>query len=176
MSLVFGALALTFAVFSLFCKNKVKMLFCQIPANIFYCLSFIFAGIFTAFAGVLVATVRTVVFFIYDYKRLRPNIWLLLFFEVLTVACVAIFLSCTLDILPLIALVIFTYGMWQKSEDVFRICAIISASLFAIFNVVFGLYLGVVQEGLLIAAGVVSLSKSLRAGNIKNHKLLGNKF
>ncbi|MDR0850196.1 MAG: YgjV family protein [Christensenellaceae bacterium] len=159
MSLIFGVLALVFSAFSLFCKNKVKMLLCQIPANIFYCLSFVFAGAFAPFVGVAVATVRTTVFFVFDLRRFRPNIWFLILFEVLTIAAVIIVFKSTLDLLPLLGLLMFTYGMWQNSEDVLRVCAIVSSVLFVIFNLIFGLYVGVLQEGIMIAAGIVSVIK-----------------
>lgn len=112
--------------------------------------------------GVAIATVRTVVFFVFDIKRIQPKIWVLLLFEVVSIAGVMAVFKATLDFLPLLGVLIFTFGMWQKSEDVLRVCAVLCSVLFMIFNIVFGLFAGVFQEGIIILSGVAAIIKSRR--------------
>ncbi len=159
--LIFSVFALEFSIISIMCVDKTKILLFQLPANICYSLSYMLGGLWVAGAGVVVATIRTVIFFVYTYRsKATPIAWLVIFL-VLTMLCGLIDFRESIDILPIVGMSCFTYATWQHNERLLKLGAIILSLCLLIFNIVSNMYIGALQEGLLLISAGYSIKKSL---------------
>jgi hypothetical protein len=60
-----------------FVNTKKKQLSLGILANIAIAISFFFLGTYAAFLGIIIATIRTIIFFVYELKLKQVPVWLI---------------------------------------------------------------------------------------------------
>ena len=157
LSIICACFALVLSAASLFCKTKMLILALQIPANVFYCLSFLFMGAYAGFVGVLIATARTAVFFAFSYNNKQPGLFYLFFFIILSLFSAIFVFKNWFDLLPILGVCIFTYGMWQKNENVLRLTDIATGTLLLIFNLIIANYIGAFQEVIVMFAAAAAI-------------------
>lgn len=158
VSQCFSISAIVVAVVSYFCSSLNKTTFYQFISNIFYCVSFIVLGEMSGFIQVSIATVRSLVFYLYGAKK---PVYSIVIFEILSLACLGAFWEGYISILPCIAVVVFTYGLWQDRRGVFYLCAIIMSSLLIIYNTIICAYMNVLLESMLIVSACVYFVKKI---------------
>ena len=159
LSLVFSTFALLFSVVSLVCYNKNTILMFQIPANICYSISYMLSGAMVAGIGVVIATIRTIVFFIYSRSGHVAPRYFLIIFLLLTAGAGLVNFDYVVDMLPVIGMSVFTYATWQKNENVLKLGAIILSSCLLIYNSIVGLYISCLQEIILLSCAMWSVVK-----------------
>ena len=160
LSLNFSIAALMFYVTSIICQDKVKILLFQIPANICYSLSYFFGGFVVAGVGVIIATIRTIIFFAYTFSNKKISILWLSVFLICTIVCGLINFNKALDILPIVGIGVFSYATWQSNEKVIKIGAAVLSICLLIYNIFGGIYIGVIQESILLISAILSIKKS----------------
>ena len=158
--LIFSMLALGFSITSIMCADKTKILFFQLPANICYSLSYMLGGLWVAGIGVVVATIRTAIFFAYTSRSKATPIGWLVIFLVLTMLCGLIDFRESIDILPIVGMGCFTYATWQTNERFLKLGAVVLSICLLIFNIISGMYIGALQECLLLISACYSIKKS----------------
>lgn len=158
-SCLMSSFALVFSIISIMRINKKQILAYQIPANICYSLSYFFKGAFATSLGVVVATIRTLVFFMYNIKDKKAPKYMLYIFIILTISSCLVFYKNLFDILPMFGMCIFTYGTWQSNEFVIKISAILLSVCLFIYNLYCRLYISCFQEILLILSAIISIIK-----------------
>ena len=140
-----------------FCfKKKWKMQLCVFSYNVILIIQFLLQKHYTEFLLVIVDTIKTTLFLVFDLKKWKPNLAIIIFFEIVMVACCIFSWENWYSIFLLLSTMILTFAYWQTSVVVIRIATIIS-SIFLIINYSFtGLYSTIIAEVIAIISVCVS--------------------
>lgn len=159
---VFSGIALVLMVWSFQVSKRLKILCLQLPANFFYALSYFCLSSFAGGVGVCISLIRTFVILMYEIKNKRCPFYLFIFFEFLTiVGCIAFWTGAT-TLLPMLALVIFTFGMWQEDEMVFKFCASIYCVIIIAYNCLIDGYINIVLESINLGSIILYFLKKMK--------------
>lgn len=157
---ILGAISLIIWVISLQLSEKYKMLFLQLISNILYGLQYVMLGLFSAASMNLVSIVRCYIFGV-DSKRNKETPLYLLGIFVFAILVLAI-INCKtlLDIVPIIAALLFTVSSWQKSTRIICISCLIAAVFLAIYNFVVGAYINLGGNVFEITSAIIAIIRS----------------
>lgn len=160
METIIFAIGVIFSVVSLasfFFKNKFLILSCFLVTNLLMLTQYILRGQMLEIAIVAVAIVKSVVFMIYAKKQLKPNLLVIVVFEVAMLVCGIITWSNWFSILFLIASMLNTYASWQDNLLLMRILYIVSAGLMITNYICTGLYANIVAKAGTIISAIVGI-------------------
>ena len=100
---------------------------------------------------------KTVLFLVFDFKKWKPNLAVIIFFQLAMIACSIITWERWYSIFLLLANMVLTYAYWQTSTLVIRFSSII-ASIFLILNYIFVcLYSTIIAEIISLTSASISL-------------------
>ena len=159
LSSIFSVFALVFSVISIVCVDKKSLLLFQVLANIFYSFSYLFKGSILAFLGVIVATIRTLTFYLYAIKNNRTPFITMLSFIVANVLVSIISYKAFVDILPIVGMSIFTYFTYKDNLTHIKFASIVLSICLFLYNLKIGLYISCIQEIILLLSAIFSLCK-----------------
>lgn len=66
------------------------------------------------------------------------------------------------SVIPIIATIIFTYGLWQDDVEVTRICTAITAGNWSIYNVIVKAYAGALQSVSECISAIIAIIRNRR--------------
>ena len=144
-------------VLGIFQKEKWKMLAYYTINNVVFCAMYFSFGRTTAAYICIVATIRTFVFMLYAYKKLKPNVFLLIIFETLFVVTTIITWQDAFDLLPMFAILASGFGSWQNNKTVLRVSYIINTALYVIYKAIIGAYIAMVIEFTSFVCNIIGL-------------------
>lgn len=134
ISQAIGFIAIVIIVISYLVNTKKKQLFLSIIANVFISISFLFLGTYVACIGIVIATVRTIIFFIYELKFKQVPTWLISIIFLVLIANSAILMSNAWDLLPMFALMLFTLGFRIRRLVYMRLFFVIPLIMFLVYD------------------------------------------
>ena len=152
-----GIIGLIFYGVSFQMKTKEKLLLVQVMSNIFVTVQFLLLMALTGAVQTLIGVIRGIVFYFFKKKDLKPNIAVLIIFEIAIILGTVFTWENILSILPLIGMTVNLYGQWQDNMKTVRICAIISGVLWSIYAFNTGVYTAVLNEILKISSSLIGL-------------------
>ena len=154
------AFQITYAIFSILGglqKHKWAMMLTYTLSNIVcVCMYFIFGRVATA-CLCIIATLRMIVFFIFSLKKLKPNIFILIFFELSFVISTIFTWQDATDLLPLFALLVSCFASWQDNTLIIRIGFVINPALYIIYDVIMGAYIAITPEIVMLISNIVAI-------------------
>lgn len=77
---------------------------------------------------------------------MKPSFVFLGIFVIIAILSGILTWQSTLSIIPIIAAIIFTYGLWQDNITITRICTGITAGNWTIYNIIVKAYAGAIQS------------------------------
>ncbi len=96
----------------------------------------------------IVAAIRTTIFTIYAYKKIKPNwVWLIIF-EAAFVVITILTWQDALDLMPMFALLSAGFGSWQDNQTVLRISYMINETLYITYKAIIGAYISMSFEAI----------------------------
>lgn len=137
-------------------KKWLMMLFYMIQSAS-YVVMYIVFGKFSAMVLSIIATVILFVYFIFDLKNLKPNVWFLILFEIAYIVGSVLTFEAMLDILPLIALLIFGYCGWQQNPVILKGGYVIGSIINIVYMLLIGAYIAVIVDYVCFAGNLFSL-------------------
>ncbi|MDD4110417.1 MAG: YgjV family protein [Clostridia bacterium] len=160
ISQVIGFIALILVMLSYFVGTKKKQITITIISNLFIAISFGFLGTYTACIGMLIATVRTIIFFIYELKLKVVPEWMMGLIFLVLVFNSAIFMPFPImDFLPMISLMLYTLGLRIKKLIYMRIFFILPPAIFFIYDIYVFAYTDALLKILELTAIAFSVSR-----------------
>lgn len=103
------------------------------------------------------AIIRTVVFYLYEVFKIKPNKYVFLIFEVSFIIIAGITWKSPIDSLILISIVMFTFTTWQDNMYVMRIGMVLDPIILIIYNSLIGAYVSIAGEMLCLIAAIVAI-------------------
>lgn len=143
----------------LFQKEKFKIMLCFTVTNVSMLATYALLGRWLSTILVALATIRTIVYYIYAVKNLKPNMYVFVGFEVLFIVVTMLLWKDYFDLLMLANLSMLAYTTWQDDMKVLRAGYLVSAILLIIYNILVKAYVGVISEAVLLVSSIISVIK-----------------
>lgn len=160
ISQVIGFIALILVMSSYFVGTKKKQLTITIVSNLLVAVSFGFLGTYTACIGMVIATLRIIIFFVYELKLKEVPEWMMGLIFLVLVFNSAIFIPFPImDLLPMISLMLYTLGLRIKKLIYMRIFFILPSIIFLIYDISVFAYTDALLKVLELIAITVSVSR-----------------
>ncbi len=105
----------------------------------------------------IAATIRTVIFYLYDYFKLKPNLAVLLTFETTYIILVGLTWQSSVDTLILLSVMMLTFAFWQDNMYVLRIGMVLDPIILTIYNVLIGAYINIIGDMACLIAVIISI-------------------
>ena len=141
-----GGIVLILTVISVQFKTKEKILVFQIIANIFVAIQYFLLNALTGGVVAIINTIRCVIFYYYKKKDKKPSILFLSIFIIVAIISGILTWQNEYSIIPIIAAIVFTYGLWQDNVKITKICTAITSGNWIVYNLIVGAYVGAIQS------------------------------
>lgn len=164
ISQAIGLVAIAIVLTGYFVSTKKKQLVLSIIANIAIALSFLFLGTYTAFLGIIIATIRTIIFFVYELRFKQVPTWLIgIIFLVLILNNALVIMETkqifAIELLPMISLMLYTVGFRIRRLVYMRLFFIIPIILFLIYDIYIGAFTDIILKISEFTAIIITSSK-----------------
>lgn len=157
VSQVAGGIALVLVVIGYFVKDKIKFLFLNAIANVFYALSFIFANSFVAGIGTFISILRVFLLFIFEKKNKPYPIYLLIIFSIVYIINGIIFFTDFYDIIPICTSILFSSAMWIKNMEYVRYAMLLPNILITIYALIRAVYTSALLDFMEVVVIIVAI-------------------
>ncbi len=160
-----GVVAAGIAILSMVFKSKTNiMLFCLIY-NLLTLFSYLLLGEFLGCIMVGVLTLKSLCYYFFALKKLKPNVWVLIFLEVSILTVSIVLWSSWVDVFMIANGLINTYFSWQNNVKYLKASVVLCAGLLILYDVFVGAYAYIISEVLYGATALVSLIVLLKKQN-----------
>jgi len=143
-----SVVAWIFLFLSFYRKDTNKILVFQIIATLLYCIHYYFLG---AFSGLLMCAFEAI--FDYAYYKTDKDKYLYIVSVPIRIFCGMLFFYSFIDVLPIIASLIDGYIL-TKSKKIIVVGAIISYTLWVIYNICVMSYSGALTDAILVISNL----------------------
>ena len=143
---IIGFIVLGITVISIQFKTKEKILMCQIIANVLVAIQYYLLNALTGGVIAVINVIRCIIFYDYKKKNKKPSIIFLGIYILIAIGSGILTWQNAFSIIPIIATIVFTYGLWQDNVKITRICTAITAGNWSIYNVIVKAYAGALQS------------------------------
>jgi len=134
LSQILGLIALILICYSYFTTKKSNLLILQVIANIFYAVAFLIVEAYAGGIIILISTIRCVEIYFLEKRNLSgSNFSIYIYSFAYAVATIVLWQSC-LDIIPLIASIIFTIAFAVTNLQKFRYLMLFPNFIFIIYS------------------------------------------
>lgn len=166
VSQIFVVINYTLLIISYQLKNRTKILVINFVALLANALSFLFLGGFSGVGMSIVAIIRNILFLFDKNKNnnliTKTDIVKLLIVYLLSIICAIITYNGIFSLMIVLAIMLYTYSIWQKNTKVFKLLGIPVSIFYIIYNVYVKSILGVVFEGLLMFSAIIGLIREYK--------------
>lgn len=153
-------IALAFVVIGLFCKNKDRVMFYTSIYNALIIATYFLLGQIAGSVMAIFALVRSFTYFIFAKKNMKPNLWVMILFEVVAVIAMILTWDSYISIILLVNLCMCTYTSWQDNMTILRIGFVISGFLVLAYDLIVGAYILAISETIFTTSAIISLVKN----------------
>lgn len=159
ISFYIGIVAIIIFNLSLLQKEKNKILFFQIIANIFYAIQYLLLGVYTApiMNGINIS--RSISDYIDDKHKKEHSIYKLLFFIIVCLGVGILMYENIYSIIPPLITSLYAIATYQKNMTTLRVIFMLTACLWIFYNLQVGAYSGLIGNFLEIICSIISIIK-----------------
>jgi hypothetical protein len=159
LSQAFGLVAVFFVVLGYFMPTKKKQLATSVIENIFLVLSFLFLGTYLVCIGIVIATIRTLIFLVYELNYKQVPDWVISCIFIILTFNGALFAKTPFDIVPTAALLMFTLGFRIRRLVYMRIFFIVPVLMMFTYDIFIFAYTDMIIKAFSLSAIIISISR-----------------
>ena len=137
-------------------KKSLSLIFYLINNIVLASLFFIFGRV-SAGLICIIAIIRSIVFLLFSVKKLKPNIFVLIAFEIAYLTSTILTWQDALDLIPMFGTMISCYTSWQDNTAIMRIGYIINPIFYISYKLIIGAYISIITEVILLLSNLISL-------------------
>ncbi len=138
-------------------KKKSGILVIGIISNTMYALEYTFLGAWTGAISFVIGIIRNITYFIYEKKKYKPNIIVLIIFVFLIVGAGIYTWKDITSLLPVIALVLWTIVSWQSNTKWMRLAEAFICIMWIIYDLFVGAYAGIITEFIILCSTTIGI-------------------
>ena len=147
--------AFLFFISSVQMKEKKKLVFFQLIANLLYGISYLLLNVKTAFYMNFISVLRCTI--LYFSKKKKPPIIYLFILIGLIISIGILTYDNLLSIIPIGITILYTVSTWQDNMKVIRYLFVIAGVFWIIYNYSVGAYVAIIGNVFEITSGIVSI-------------------
>ena len=152
----FGGILSNFAIYQQ--KTRKKLLCAKLIADCLWSLHYAFLGAWSGAAVCSIGILRESIFLNERHKWAQGKRWLLLF-GALSIISAIITWKNPFSVLPTVASVLSVYSFWKGEPRLTKILSLPISACFMTYNVVFGTYIGIINEIFVLVSTIIALIK-----------------
>lgn len=156
---IIGVILIIVCSASFFFKKKEHFLMCITVYNLLVLLLYILQNQLTESIITFIGIIRCFVFFGYEKKNKRPNVIVLIIFELMCLIIGIITAKQWYSLLIVLSSLFSTFAQWQKNMFVLRVLYCICSVLMIINYACLGLYTSIISEIISLSATIISIFK-----------------
>lgn len=141
---------------SYYAKNRKTVLILNFLSLIANGIAFILLGAYTGLAMVGVAIIRNIIFLIDENKNgkaskiTKKDIIILIILYIISLISAVFTYDGLLSLLSVIATMLYTYSVWQKKTNIYKVLGIPVSILWVIYNIYIKSIFGILLEAVLL--------------------------
>ena len=149
--------ATVFIVLGILGKQKSTIMLWFSLYNVVILATYFMLGRYTGSILVSVTLIKSILFYILARKNIRPQIWILVLFE-LSYIIIPIFLwESATDIILIVNLLLVTYLCWQSNIKLLKFGYILSSILLITYDIIVGAYTAIIAEVVFLVSTCISI-------------------
>lgn len=163
LSQVFVLLAYLFLGLTFLIKNRKMILILSTLSTVSFTISYVFLLAWTGFAMNVVSLFRNLLFYLVARFAKNSKFWdyfSLGLIYVLLGICTIFTYNGVLSVMATFATFAYTFAIWSKNKNNYKIFGIISSVCWIVYNVFIRSILGVVFETVMVICAIVGLVKN----------------
>lgn len=157
-----GIISLVLTVTSVQFNFKEKIIFINMLANIVCAIQYFLLSAFTGALMSIVNGLRCFTFYMFKKKNKKPNIFVLLFFEIVTLGLGIFTWQSAWSLIPISMSMLFTFCTWQDNVQIVRMGSGIAGLGWTAYNIVVGAFTGAFQQFCQFVSALIALIKGRR--------------
>lgn len=143
---ILGAITLILSAISLQQRKKENLLLIFSCAAALFVIQYFLTNKITGAVLFIIVFIRGLVFFYFKKKNLKPSIAVFVIFQVVTAISTYLTWQNIYSIIPFLATVSATYGMWQDNMKHTRKAMLFTKSSLIFYNFIAGMYTGMITN------------------------------
>lgn len=161
-----GFVGMLFAFISFQRNNNKGILFFQIMATTAFIFHFLLLGAYTGAMMNLLGALRNIVFFYKEKKWASKRYWLYLF-NVLYIVCGIMTWKGLYSLLPMVAMVVSTIGLWLNNPRHTRFLVFPSSPCWLVYNIITNSIAGIFTEIFVLCSLTIGIIRFdiIKSGN-----------
>ena len=161
---ILGGIVLILTVISVQQKTKEKILIFQIIANIVISIQYFLLDALTGGVVSIINIIRCCIFYIYKKKNMKPSVTFLAIFILIAIVSGIWTWQNIFSVIPIIAAIVFTYGLWQDNVKITKICTAITSGNWGIYNLIVKAYVGALQSLAEFTSSIIAIVREKSKG------------
>ena len=125
--------------------------------NVVILVTYFMLGRYTGSVLVFVTLVKSILFYILARKNIRPQIWILVLFELCYILIPIFLWESATDLILIANLLLVTYLCWQSNIKLLKFGYILSSVLVITYDIIVGAYLAILAEFVFLVSTCVSI-------------------
>ncbi len=148
-------IAFLFFISSIQMKEKRKLVFLQLIANLFYGIGYWILNVKTAVCMNFISVIRCIILY-FTKKKKPPIIYLFILISLIIIIGIITYQN-LLSIIPICITILYTISTWQDDMKVIRYLFIIAAIFWIIYNLYVGAYAAIIGNIFEIISGIIAI-------------------
>ena len=161
---ILGGIVLILTVISVQQKTKEKILIFQIIANIVISIQYFLLDALTGGVVSIINIIRCCIFYLYKKKNMKPSVTFLAIFILIAIVSGIWTWQNIFSVIPIIAAIVFTYGLWQDNVKITKICTAITSGNWGIYNLIVKAYVGALQSLAEFTSSIIAIVREKSKG------------
>lgn len=163
LSQIFSLLCFACFGITFFSKNQKNIRFLGILMNVFQAISYMFLNAVSGYATLIIAIIRNLIFFKLNKQEYTTSYKLLLFGLLFVIVVTgAITYTDIFSLLPTLALILYTIGVWQKSPKVYKLLSIPNCLCWIIYNLSVASVVASIDEFVMLILSIIGYYKEIK--------------
>ena len=169
IGIIFGTVGILFNFAIYQQKTRKALLRAKLVANCFWTLHYGFLSAWSGAAICSIGILRESIFLNNHRKWAKTKLWLLVFVLLSIISAILTWKN-PYSLLPSVASVLSVYSFWKGNPTLTKILSLPISTCFLIYNIVFGSYIGIINEIFVLTSTILALIKICRYTGFKSNK------
>lgn len=149
--------ATVFIVLGILGKQKATIMLWFSLYNVVILATYFMLGRYTGSILVFVTLLKSILFYILARKNIRPQIWILVLFEISYIVIPIFLWESATDIILIANLLLVTYLCWQSNIKLLKFGYILSSILLITYDIIVGAYTTIIAEVVFLISTCISI-------------------
>lgn len=149
--------ATVFIVLGILGKQKATIMLWFSLYNVVILATYFMLGRYTGSILVFVTLLKSIFFYILARKNIRPQIWILVLFEISYIVIPIFLWESATDIILIANLLLVTYLCWQSNIKLLKFGYILSSILLITYDIIVGAYTTIIAEVVFLISTCISI-------------------